>query len=1305
MTTISSSSPSSCAFPFDHVVITFPDQAAAQAAETGPLPALQARYNQCCNILATTDPYGARVGSGGGSLAALAYCREQQQQKQQQSLSSSSSSSSIQNGNILILHAGGESSRCPTQMVLGKAWTSLPSTAASATATATAATTAATTSTTKAAAVAVPRILTPIELWLDLAQKLFTNLSHGSIVIAASDTLLQLFDTKHENEQTSSFNMMDFWDSCPSTAVVGLAVPAPLETAQNHGVYDVWNNKDDDAVNTTDDNNKVSSSSSSCSLARPCHGVYQKPTRTQLEQHCHPFLVQDEFMAWIDTGVVVFLPKAATALYQLAYCKDLSRVCTWHGIQEAWQQQQQQQQTENSNQGSDIETFAKRVAVKVDLYTHMLQALRLASSDTTRDGDNKNNNEQTRFDQYRQQHLDLPNGTCRALWKALSNCPLFIAPVSHGHFLHLGTTLELQEFLLQGSSSSSSSFKQAEQVAVDRRSALCRQFGRDLGLTRRLKAFTLLPNHHDDGEDPIHEAAAVLYHCILSSQYPNSHVGAGSIVEHSSIETGDQPLVIGNNCLVSGLRPIGNPPYDAFVLPDGMVVQMLALSKKSGLTGDDHTNYVYMLLGVEDGIKKRTSLYGRSWKEFLDWSGLPELELWDEGSPQLLWTARLHPIVSSADKASSFDSMFSWISSFLLGTKDRPESWAKWRQSRRLSLAQIRDEADASLEFSFREDLATRCISTAKIAHLQTIRQTLMQREHQPVDFRYAIAEYAANGCIDDILQVLLSLVDAAERSLCENKYDVCGRSFMIQSGIFYELDDLVQSNGTDPSGAQLLRALSQSAMYTSLLKESLPSVLQDVTVVKNLSTLVRGIHKPRDTDDRPKMKRFGEMSENIAHAMTMRCVCGPRRGIVFPENSDVLVDQWVVAKSGARIDFSGGWSDTPPICCEYGSAVTGVAVAIDGKMPLSCACRIVSGSQGIRLLAESRDINTEEILFSTESSLVSFNDIGDFHNPTSDCALLKCALVCLGLTTPRQIEELGDDPRSFQNAINSFCKSQENCGLEIVATSLLPHGSGLGTSSIIGGCVLVAVGKCIGRDFLKHGSSEDLADAVLVLEQQLTTGGGFQDQVNGLIGGMKTVRCIPHTFPIKLTIERLKISPSLRTEFDSRVILAFTGKTRLAKNILRNVLTRWSRRTPEIVDTASRLVSGAEKARESIESGDFEALAKTLNEYWDLKKIMAGPDSGVEPPFVKNLVSVLEKKRLIIGSSLCGAGGGGFLALVMDRGVSCNDIQTFIHSSAIDLPDITFHECKLSDAGCTLDVFPKGADPYLAKIHERAIG
>lgn len=52
------------------------------------------------------------------------------------------------------------------------------------------------------------------------------------------------------------------------------------------------------------------------------------------------------------------------------------------------------------------------------------------------------------------------------------------------------------------------------------------------------------------------------------------------------------------------------------------------------------------------------------------------------------------------------------------------------------------------------------------------------------------------------------------------------------------------------------------------------------------------------------------------------------------PEPSELPpLGKWLTAECPARIDVSGGWSDTPPITYEHGGAVTMVALLVNGKV------------------------------------------------------------------------------------------------------------------------------------------------------------------------------------------------------------------------------------------------------------------------------------------------------------------------------------------------------------------------------------
>jgi len=65
-----------------------------------------------------------------------------------------------------------------------------------------------------------------------------------------------------------------------------------------------------------------------------------------------------------------------------------------------------------------------------------------------------------------------------------------------------------------------------------------------------------------------------------------------------------------------------------------------------------------------------------------------------------------------------------------------------------------------------------------------------------------------------------------------------------------------------------------------------------------------------------------------------------------------------------------------------------------------------------------------------------------------------------------------------------------------------------------------------------------------------LTTGGGWQDQVGGLFPGIK----VGHSraeIPIKIDVEFLQVSEEVIRAFGDQLVLVYTGKTRLARNLL----------------------------------------------------------------------------------------------------------------------------------------------------------
>jgi fucokinase len=87
----------------------------------------------------------------------------------------------------------------------------------------------------------------------------------------------------------------------------------------------------------------------------------------------------------------------------------------------------------------------------------------------------------------------------------------------------------------------------------------------------------------------------------------------------------------------------------------------------------------------------------------------------------------------------------------------------------------------------------------------------------------------------------------------------------------------------------------------------------------------------------------------------------------------------------------------------------------------------------------------------------------------------------------------------------------------------------------------------------------------------------------------------------------------------------------------------------------------------------------------------MAGHESGVEPVPIKFLISELQQRKAIVGGSLCGAGGGGFMVMLAAEGFNSTKVQAIVQEELVKLsPDlalVTWHECRICNEGLSTSV------------------
>jgi fucokinase len=197
-------------------------------------------------------------------------------------------------------------------------------------------------------------------------------------------------------------------------------------------------------------------------------------------------------------------------------------------------------------------------------------------------------------------------------------------------------------------------------------------------------------------------------------------------------------------------------------------------------------------------------------------------------------------------------------------------------------------------------------------------------------------------------------------------------------------------------------------------------------------------------------------------------------------------------------------------------------------------------------------------------------------------------------------------------------------------------------------GAVLSALARLQGVEL----AQSELFDQVLCLEQMMTTGGGWQDQVGGLTPGIKLITTGPG-LPQRIQVMPLNLAPAIDAELADRLLLVYTGQRRLAKNLLQRVMGRWMARDPEMVWIQGEIARLAIEMRDALQAGDIDTFGALLTEHWMLNKRM---DPGCTNPLIDELFEIMAP--YIAGGKLSGAGGGGFAIVIAQDGDKAEELR-----------------------------------------------
>jgi fucokinase len=570
--------------------------------------------------------------------------------------------------------------------------------------------------------------------------------------------------------------------------------------------------------------------------------------------------------------------------------------------------------------------------------------------------------------------------------------------------------------------------------------------------------------------------------------------------------------------------------------------------------------------------------------KWLEWVNALAEDIWDpkiSTEEKNLWNAKIFPAVSLPDHISQW----LWM---LNPSKATPDQIQTWHQSDKYSLADISNLVTLEDFFSRRQKNRTEKIRGS----IKNI--FVLQSGFSASDLAF-IFENEDKG---EILEWIVNIFEEAKRPIDLNR---------------------------DPAGLDRLKF--------SRILHTLGSAIEQILEKKEWNLILQSAHAGLDEEDKMWLNSFGldthvfqdvkiwcqKAKESAYENLSQTIVWSKKRSRAYPKCA-VRSDEIIWGRAPARLDLGGGWTDTPPYALEHGGCVTNAAVNLNGQPPIHVYARVV----------EEPVIRMTSIDHGIRVTVKELEDLMDYRKATSTFGLAKAALVLSGFSLERAAWPEG--VKNLEEMLILF-----GGGIELTTLAAIPSGSGLGTSSIMGAVLMSVINQMIG----KKTEDRELFNSVLQLEQELTTGGGWQDQIGGTVAGVKMITTEAGLIPDP-RIQFVDADALDPRKNRGQTLLYYTGMRRLAKNILRNIVGHYFNRDRTTLGTLYKLHAYPPKMVDALSSKDMKRFGELIDLAWSLNNRIDPESSNPE------IEGILQKfKPYMYGAKLLGAGGGGFLLVV----------------------------------------------------------
>ena len=323
-----------------------------------------------------------------------------------------------------------------------------------------------------------------------------------------------------------------------------------------------------------------------------------------------------------------------------------------------------------------------------------------------------------------------------------------------------------------------------------------------------------------------------------------------------------------------------------------------------------------------------------------------------------------------------------------------------------------------------------------------------------------------------------------------------------------------------------------------------------------------------------------------------------------------------IVARAPTRIDFAGGTLDIPPLHLFHQPAIT-INVAIDLVAEVAVtrrpgrAIRLVASDQRRQLTWPSRD----KIAWTRQPFLEML---------------------------ARLIQSLAPDT-----------------GLDIRTDCQAPAGAGTGGSSALAVATAAALSVVAGRPLNRRALIEH---AKAVETQAIRVPTGYQDYYAAAYGGASSIE-------FGLTgIHRTSIAQrAFLVELQRHLLLLYLGRPRFSGANNWDLFKRHLEGNRKTFAFFDALQENALAMRDAFVQEDLTSIARLLNRDWETRRRALPTMSN---PAIDRLIRSLRRAGAL-GARVCGAGGGGCLALIIEPEARATLIALAEGSGAKSLPSV----------------------------------